>query len=465
MNLLETIFVLLLVLANGFFVAAEFALVKVRMTQIEHLARSGNFAAKLGRTILNHLEAYLSACQLGVTLASLGLGWVGEELVAEWMKPLAITLGFKPESVHYFALPTAFVVITSLHITLGEQAPKILAIRSARATLLTVALPLVVFFKVLWPFIWLLNMASNLLLRAIGVKMVPESEQMHTEEELRLILAESAAGGELSRRERLMMENVLDLENKVARQVMVPRRDIIYLSTRRSFQENLALVAESRHTRFPLCDGDLDRVIGMVHAKDLLAAVTTGQPAPAPSLTRLSRKLPFLPETMRLDVMLREFQRNRTHVAMVVDEYGSVAGMVTFENVLEELVGPIQDEFDRELPQVIRRGDGRYLVDAMCALDDLVDECRVELPSDITADTTGGLMVELLGHIPQPGEKVRIGMHEITVLDAEPTRVRRVEVVRIDAEPATSPTQRAENEAAEEAAEAAEATGIGDVKH
>jgi CBS domain containing-hemolysin-like protein len=424
MTTLELIFVLFLVLANGFFVAAEFALVKVRLSQVEQLAREGSFAARVARSVLDRLDAYLSACQLGITLASLGLGWVGEDVGIKLLKPGLTALGF-PEAAQYLALPLAFVLITFLHISLGEQAPKILAIRAAQRTALVVSLPLTIFYKVLWPFIWVLHMASNLMLRMIGVRTVPSKEQMPTEEELRLILAESAAGGELSRRERLMMENVLDLEDKVTRQVMVPRRDIVFLSTRRTPQENLNVISESQYTRFPLCDGDLDRVIGMVHTKDVLGAIASGQQLPA--LTRLGRKIPFFPETMRLDVLLREFQRNRTHVAMVVDEYGTVSGMVTFEDVLEELVGPIQDEFDRELPMIIRRNNGRFLVDALCPLDDLVEACGLELP-EVTSDTTGGLIVELLGHIPQPGEKVRLGRHELTVLDAEPTRVRRVEV-------------------------------------
>jgi CBS domain containing-hemolysin-like protein len=229
-----------------------------------------------------------------------------------------------------------------------------------------------------------------------------------------------------------MMENVLDLEEKVTRQVMVPRRDIVFLNTRRTAEENLNTIAESQYTRFPLCDGDLDRVVGMVHTKDVLGAIAAAKPLPP--LTKLQRKIPFFPEMMRLDVLLREFQRNRTHVAMVVDEYGTVSGMVTFEDVLEELVGPIQDEFDRELPMIIRRNNGRYLVDALCPLDELVDACHLDLPPEVASDTTGGLIVEVMGHIPQPGEKVRLGRHELTVLDAEPTRVRRVEVQEIDTE-------------------------------
>jgi CBS domain containing-hemolysin-like protein len=433
MTALQIIIVLLLVLANGFFVAAEFALVKVRLSQIEKLAKEGSFSARIARSIVNHLDGYLSACQLGITLASLGLGWVGEKFVAGLLTPVLEAFGVE-SMAHAIAVPLAFIVITALHITLGEQAPKIFAIRHAQTTTLAVSPPLMAFFKLFWPFIWLLNETANFMLRLVGVRGVSSAEQLPSEEELRLLLAESAAGGEVSRRERLMMENVLDLEEKLTRQVMVPRRDIVFLNTRRSVKENLEVISESQYTRFPLCDGDLDRVVGMVHTKDMLGTIGLGQQLP--SLTRLARKIPFFPETMRLDVLLREFQRNRTHVAMVVDEYGTVSGMVTFEDVLEELVGPIQDEFDRELPMIIRRNNGRFLVDALCPLDELFEQCHIELPGQVSSDTTGGLIVELLGHIPQPGEKVRLGRHELTVLDAEPTRVRRVEVQEVDAESA-----------------------------
>ncbi|MGQ0634911.1 MAG: hemolysin family protein [Planctomycetaceae bacterium] len=449
MMALQIIFVLFLVLANGFFVAAEFALVKVRLSQIEQLARSGSWSGKITRSLLQKLDVYLSACQLGITLASLGLGWMGEDLGIELLKPMITWLGLPPETAETVALPLSFVLITFLHISLGEQAPKIMAIRSSRATALAVSPPLAVFYKLLWPFIWLLNHASNLMLRVLGVRAAAAGEQLPSEEELRLILTETAAGGELSRRERLMMENVLDLEDKITRQVMVPRRDVVYLNTRRSINENLQVIAESQYTRFPLCDGDLDRVVGMVHTKDVLGAIASG--AQLGSLTRLARKLPVFPETMRLDVLLREFQRNRTHVAMVVDEYGTVSGMVTFENVLEQLVGPIQDEFDRELPMILRRNNGRFLVDALCPVDELVEACGVQLP-EVTSDTTGGLVVELLGHIPEPGEKLRIGRHEVTVLEAEPTRVRRVEVVELEPEPSSEAQEAPERAPAEETA-------------
>lgn len=460
MPVIEVIFVLLLVMANGFFVAAEFALVKVRLTQIEQLAKAGNWSAKITEKVLDRLDAYLSACQLGITLASLGLGWYGEPVIAARLQPIVVWLGFSAESVHYIAMPLAFVVITFLHITLGEQAPKIFAIHAAKGTALTVSAPLTIFLKVFWPFIWLLNHSSNLMVRAIGIRTLPEGEQVHaTEDELRLMLAESAAGGEVSRRERLMIENVLDLESKVARQIMVPRRNISFLNARKPIAENMQIVTETHHTRFPVCDGELDRVIGMLHTKDLLASVTSG--LPITSLSKFARKIPFFPETMRLDVLLREFQRNRTHVAMVVDEYGTVSGMVTFENVLEELVGPIQDEFDRELPQIIRRSQGRYLIDGLCPVDELVEQCHFELPEGMAADTTGGLVVELLGHIPEPGEKLRVGRHEVTVIEAEPTRVRRVELIDLEVEGGerAEPEVRGDESPRERDSESAEPSG------
>jgi len=433
MTSLGLLAVVLLLFANGFFVAAEFALVKVRLSQIEDLAKKGSWTAKVTESVLGRLDAYLSACQLGITLASLGLGWVGEPVVARLLEPLVIACGLSSERAHFIALPVAFVTISSLHIILGELAPKSLAIRAARPMSLAVSLPLLVFYRTFLPFIWVLNSAANLFLRLCGVRPLQEGVETHTADELRLILAESAAGGELSRRERLMMENVLDLEDKVVRQVMVPRRDIVYLNTRKSVAENLQLVSESRHTRFPLCDGELDRVVGMVHTKDVLITQMSGDPIV--SLGRLARRIPFLAETMRLDVVLREFQRTRTHVAMVVDEFGSISGMITFENVLEEIIGPIQDEFDRELPQIIKRSAGRYHIDGICPVSDLTDELGVTLPEDLEAETTGGMVIELLGHIPNSGEKVKVGRFEFRVLDAEPTRVRRVEAVELEPPP------------------------------
>ncbi len=429
---LNVLIVSSLVLANGFFVAAEFALVKVRIAQIEVLARDGSWKARWVRHVLGKLDAYLSACQLGITLASLGLGWVGEPVVARGLLAAFSAWGLDEQHAHYISWPLAFALITFLHITLGEQAPKVLAVQKSRGTALAVVGPLVVFHIVFQPVIALINGFSNLMLRIVGVRLLDGQEQAHSEEELRLILAELAAGGSLSLGERAIMENVLNLEDKRARQVMVPRSDIVFLSTTRSLEENFRIVAESGHTRFPLCEGDLDHVIGMIHAKTLLQRVITRRP---PSTIReLAQEVKFFPETIRLDGLLREFLRGRQHMAMLVDEYGVISGLVTFEDVLEQVVGPIYDEFDRELPPIVQTSPGRYAIDALCPIDEFAEKCHVSLP-EVEADTVGGMISELLGHIAKEGESIRLGAQELRVVKADSRRVKRLELIAVEGPP------------------------------
>src|SRR5262245_21308575 len=420
-----------LILINAYFVAAEFALVKVRTSQIDQLAQEGNWAAKLTSKALDRLDFYLSACQIGITVASLALGRVMEH----WVEPL-VASGLK--LVHVPTAPTvvggisisivpltALTLVTFLHMALGEQAPKSLAIRAPRVVVLLTAPPLVILSYVFSPVIWVLNKASNLTLWALGLGKSNTAELAHSEEELRLIVAESVAGGHLSRNERMMIENVLNLEEKTARRVMVPRPDIAYLSLARPLEENLRIARQAGHTRFPLCEDDLSTVIGMIHVKDVFrsGAYQNGRT----DLRQLARKIPFLPVSLRLDQLLLEFQRNRVHLAMLLDEYGSVAGMVTLENVLEELVGPIQDEFDRETPSIVPMGEEVFEVDASCPLDVLAETCHLEVP-ETDAETAGGLVLDLLGRLGKAGDAVTIDGHRLTILRADPTRIRRIRV-------------------------------------
>src|SRR5512135_1762207 len=280
-------------------------------------------------------------------------------------------------------------------------------------------------YYIFWPVIWLLNNASQLTLWMLGLGRTDHAELSHTEEELRHILAESAAGGHLSRNERVMIENVLNLEEKTARRVMVPRPDIVYLSLSRPLEDNLRIARQAGHTRYPLCEEDLTTVIGMIHVKDLFraGAISNGRI----DLRKWMRPVPFLPETLRLDLLLKEFQRNRVHLAMLLDEYGSVVGMVSLENVIEELVGPIQDEFDRETPQVTPLGDQVFEIDATCPLDVLSETCGVAIP-ETDAETAGGLILDLLGRLAKTGDSVTVDGHRLTVLRADPTRIRRIRV-------------------------------------
>ena len=430
MSPLQLLAIVGLVFVNGFFVAAEFALVKVRTGQIDQLAEEGNWAAKLTSRALDHLDAYLSASQLGITVASLALGKAIETSVEPAVQQLLTRLHLPdPEWVvgglSISIVPViALSLVTFLHMALGEQAPKSLAIRSAKVIALWTAPVLVAFYYLFFPFIWLLNAASNLTLLALGLGRTDHAEVAHTEEELRHLVAESVAGGHLSRSERVMIENVLNLEEKTARRIMVPRPDIVYLSLARPLEDNLRVARTAGHTRFPLCEDDLTTVVGMIHVKDLFRA---GGPGSRLDLRQLARKVPFLPESLRLDLLLVQFQRNRVHLAMLLDEYGSVVGMVSLENVLEELVGPIQDEFDREVPQVLPLGDGSFEVDAACPLDVLAETCGVAVP-ETEAETAGGLILDLLGRLARTGDSVVAGQHRLTVLQADPTRIRRIHV-------------------------------------
>jgi CBS domain containing-hemolysin-like protein len=441
MGYFEILIIAGLILINGFFVTVEFALVKVRATQIEQLAEQGNWAARLTSKALDRLDFYLSASQIGITVASLALG----RAMHDWVEPMVTTaflrLGIRATPIVIFgiSIPTvtiaALSLVTFLHMALGEQAPKSLAIRSPRLLVLLTAPPLVILSYVFSPVIWLLNKASNLTLVILGLGHTSTEELAHSEEELRLIVAESVAGGHLSRNERMMIENVLNLEEKTARRVMIPRPDIVYLSLARPLEDNLRLARQAGHTRFPLCDDDLSTVVGMIHVKDIFraGAYQSGRS----ELRQLARKIPFLPVTLRLDQLLLEFQRNRIHLAMLLDEYGSVVGMVTLENVLEELVGPIQDEFDRETPQITPVGDNIYEVEASCPLDVLAETVGMEAP-ETDAETVGGLVLDLLGRLAKPGDSVTIDGHRLTVIRADPTRIRKIRLEPYQPEGASS---------------------------
>jgi CBS domain containing-hemolysin-like protein len=448
MGYFEILIIAGLILINGFFVTVEFALVKVRATQIEQLAEQGNWAAKLTSKALDRLDFYLSASQIGITVASLALGRAMHDWVEPMVESAFLSLGIRATPIVIFgiSIPTvtiaALSLVTFLHMALGEQAPKSLAIRSPRLLVLLTAPPLVILSYVFSPVIWLLNKASNLTLVVLGLGHTSTEELAHSEEELRLIVAESVAGGHLSRNERMMIENVLNLEEKTARRVMIPRPDIVYLSLARPLEDNLRLARQAGHTRFPLCEDDLSTVIGMIHVKDVFrsGSYQNGRT----ELRQLARKLPFLPVTLRLDQLLLEFQRNRVHLAMLLDEYGSVVGMVTLENVLEELVGPIQDEFDRETPPITPLGGNVYEVDAACPLDVLAETCGIEVP-ETDAETVGGLVLDLLGRLAKPGDSVTINGYRLTVLRADPTRIRKIRLEPFSSEAAASASRDADH--------------------
>lgn len=409
---------LFLVALNGFFVAAEFALVKVRPTQIAPQADRGHRRASIAQHMVRHLDAYLSATQLGITLASLALGWIGEPAFVWMLQPITSRIpGISPTVEHSLALTAAFLVITVLHIVLGELAPKSLAIRKPHGTSLWVAAPLMVFYRLTYPAIWLLNHAANAFLKLFGIEPVGGEEMAHSEEEMRLLLA-TAQGAALPEQKRELLDNVFELSHRTARQVMVPRADVIYLSTDLAVEENLKTARDSGHTRFPLCEGALDQVVGLVHIKDLFRA---GRPPE--SLRDIARRMPLVPETLTLDRLLRRMRLEKTHMAAVLDEYGGVSGIVTMENVIEEIVGEIQDEFDREPPELTALDDGSWEVSGSMLVLDLEDELGIEF-SDRDEDSIGGVVLSELGRLPQAGDRIEVGPLDLEVTDVQGNRIQ-----------------------------------------
>lgn len=415
----------LFVLANGFFVAAEFAIVKVRSTQLTELAEQGSVRAKMARRLTKHLDAYLSATQLGITLASLALGWIGEPAFEHIIEPLFVRFGPAGEAYSKsVAAVFAFAVISILHIVLGELAPKSIAIQKPVGTSLWVAHVLHAFYVVTYPAIWLLNGVSRGVLRLVGIKPASEHETAHSPEELRLILAGSEKAGILSEENREIIEGVFQFSKRTARQIMVPRTDVVVLSTTRTIEENLETIRTTRHTRYPLCDGSLDHTIGLIHVKDLMLAQLRG---PGRRLEDLKRDVLFVPGNSTVESLLSQFIESKTHMAIVLDEYGGASGIVSLENITEELFGQIQDEFDRERPEIEPLGNGRYRVRGDYLIEDLADRLKIDV-GEPEEETVGGYVAARLGREVTPGDRVELGDLSISVLDGERFRVRWVMV-------------------------------------
>lgn len=422
---------LLFVLANGFFVAAEFAIIKVRPTQLAEMAAAGSGRARMARRITKRLDTYLSATQLGVTLASLALGWIGEPAFERLIFPQLGHLGaFRSAIAHSIAATFAFVLISALHIIIGELGPKYIAIDKPLSTALSVAHLLRGFYLLMFPAIWLLNRSSNAVLRLVGIRLAEKGEIAHSEEELRLIIASSEKAGVLTEENREIIEGVFDFSKRTARQIMVPRTDVHVLSTAKGIEENLEIIRSTRHTRYPLCDGSLDQTIGLIHVKDLFLAQLRG---PGKTLNELRREMLFVPEGSTVDLLLAQFIEHKTHMAVVLDEYGGASGIVSLENITEELFGQIQDEFDRERMEIEPLGNGRYRVRGDYLIEDLADRLKIDV-GEPAEETIGGYVAAKLGREVSPGDTTQLGELLIDVVDAERFRVRWV-IVRMPEPP------------------------------
>ncbi|MEO6182665.1 MAG: hemolysin family protein [Verrucomicrobiota bacterium] len=418
-----------LVLLNGFFVAAEFALVKIRETQLDPLVARNHRRAKIARRIVGNLDASLSATQLGITLASLGLGWIGEPVFADLLHPLMSWLQIEsPKVQHTVSFAVGFSVITFLHIVAGELAPKSLAIQKPLPTSLWVAAPLEWFYKISFPFIWILNNSAMWLLRRFGIEPVSEAELVHSEEELRLLFAGTRKHSGGSSLGRDIVLNAMDLRNRSVRDVMRPRHEIVFFDTDATITDCIDKAEKNRYSRFLLCEnGNLDKTLGVVHIKDLYPIRLKARLGA--ELVPVARKLIYVPETSRLERLLQLFLERKMHFAIVVDEYGGTVGIITLENILEELVGQIQDEFDQEQPLLKKENEQTWEISGalpLHELSELVGESLQE--SGIT--TTSGWVTHRLGGFPKAGDTLTIGNFDLRVEEMDELRVARLKVTK-----------------------------------
>lgn len=420
--LFQLLLVIFLIAMNGFFVAAEFACVKIRPSRLETLIQEGSRQAKYAKKLTDHLDASLSVTQLGITLASLGLGWVGEPAVATLILPITHAVGLDDVVGHTISLALAFSIITGMHIVLGELTPKTMAIQNVEKIMLNVALPMLVFHRVMYPFVWLLNHVANWVAHRMGFHTASEGDVAHTEEEIRLLMEESHRQGLIDDTEVDFVDNVFDFTDLNVREIMTPRTDMVCLYLEDTMDENLHTILEEQLTRYPICHEDKDHIVGFLHVKDLMRVMAEGR---KPNLRRLARKALIVPESMDVSVLLKTMQKQRSQMAIVVDEYGGTAGMVTIEDIVEEIVGDIQDEFDEERPTAERRGKRIFSVDAKMLLEELEDILEIDI-EDEDVDTVGGWLYDQIGQTPRVGQMAAAGGNLFYVEEVDGVRITRV---------------------------------------
>lgn len=416
-----------LVLLNGFFVAAEFAMVRVRVSQIEVKAKAGSRTAKVAKGIMGNLDRYLAATQLGITIASLGLGWFGQEVVTKLMWKLFAAFGLNITSTIILDIShiVAFLVITILHIVFGELAPKSLAIQRSVRTVMTVSVPLRFFFVLFRPFIWLLNGFANFILGLLGISTAPGSEAHHSSEELQYLLDQGKETGAIDSTEHELIQNVFDFNERVVKNIMVPRTKISGVALDTSQDELLEILITEGYSRMPVYEETIDKIVGIVHAKDILPLLAHKTPI---SLKDIIRKPFFVPETKKINNLMAELQQKRIQIAIVLDEFGGTAGMVTLEDIVEELVGEIQDEYDEEKPIVEKINDNEFIVNALASIYDVNEFLPHDLPEDGDYDTVSGWLGDIFGKIPDVGEQKESSGYNITVLKKSDQNIESVKL-------------------------------------
>jgi CBS domain containing-hemolysin-like protein len=402
-----------LVALNGFFVAAEFAIVKVRASQIEIKAKSGSRVANIAKYITQHLDGYLAATQLGITLTSLGLGWVGESVMHSLIHDFLVRFNFSEVYITSISTAIAFLLITVMHIVFGELAPKSVAIQRPVATTLFIAVPLQAFYLIFRPFIWVLNGFANVILKLFGISNVGGHESVHSTEELHYLLDQGKESGALDTNEHELIKNVFDFNERVVKNIMVPRTKISGIELSAAPADVISKIIAEGYSRLPVYDEIIDKIIGIIHAKDILPLLAEHKDW---SLKDIIRKPYFVPETKKINDLLSELQQKRIQIAIVIDEFGGTAGMVTLEDIVEEIVGEIQDEYDEEKPTVEKISETEFIINAYATVYDVNEHLPHDLPEDEDFDTVGGLVSHAFGKIPEVGDSEECYGYLFTIL-------------------------------------------------
>lgn len=430
---LSLLLVLFFLLMNAFFVVAEFSLVRVRKSQVEMAVEEGKAGSKHAKLIADNVNAYLSACQLGITLASLALGWLGEPAVSELIHPALAALGLPDAAISAIAVALGFIVITALHIVVGELIPKSLAIFSTERYALFTAGPLVWFYRITYPVMWLFNSITNGVMKLLGHDVASEHE-VYTGEEIQLLIDESSENGLIDPEQHEYVDNIFDLGDKDAEAIMTPRTEVICLDKEDPLAENLEIVVRYKYTRYPVCEGSKDRIVGFVHVKDLYAL-----PEDATMDDLRVRTIQAVPESVPIAKLLQTFQKKRTKIAVVVDEHGGTAGIVTMSDIMEQIVGNLDDEYRHGgADEVVEMGNGTYLIDGSLPIDE-VEELLGFVPEGASeCETAGGLLLTLFDRIPSEGDRVSVSHGDtdaaFVVTEMDRHRIDKIQVSLTSAE-------------------------------
>lgn len=415
---------LLLVLLNGFFVLSEFAIVKVRRSKLEEMSKNGKPNAALALKMSNSLDTYLSATQLGITLSSLALGWIGEPALARLIEgPFTHYFGDNPVLLHTVSFTIAFTVITFLHVVFGELVPKSIAIAKAETMVLVIARPLYLFWILFFPLIRFFDIVAAFFLKRMGIAPASEHDLAHSEEELRIIVNESFKGGYIDSVESEIIKNAVDFSETVAREIMTPRKDMVCINSEKSFEENVALITTTRYTRYPYCHGGKDNISGMIHTRDLLNSALKQEIV---DMAQFARPIIMVPENASVADILNKMNKERIHIALVVDEYGGTSGLLTMEDILEEIIGDTSDEHDSNNQMIRKIDDFTYEFDGMVNIEKIEEIMGVMFEAEEQSVTIGGRVFNLIGRLPEVGDFVEDGICSYEILEINNKRIKKL---------------------------------------